>query len=166
MRTLLLLLLILASGWTPAIAQEKRQIIWHFTIDGSYREGARVHSLKSKPRVACLLGSPAEITIGPVGNEKGLAYSIRCNVKEAVAGTPTLLKVNLGLSVRVPGTDVLEQSFETLVVDGQPWVYRWERVQGLEFLSVDGTPYLVPLGYDYAGADEQGKPRWKKATKD
>lgn len=68
--------------------------------------------------------------------------------------------------MRVPGADVLEQSFETLVVDGEPWVYRWEKVKGLEYLSVDGTPYLVPPGLEYAGADEQGKPRWKKAGRE
>lgn len=166
MRNLLFLLVVLAAGWTPVMAQEKRQVIWQFTIDGSYREGDRVHSLKAKPRVACVVGSPAEIGVGPASGEKGVSYSIRCNAKEVVAGNPTLLRVNIGLSVRVPGADVLEQSFETLVVDGEPWVYRWEKVKGLEYLSVDGTPYLVPPGLEYAGADEQGKPRWKKAGKE
>lgn len=162
MRNLLILLVALVAVWIPVRAEEKRQLIWQFTIDGNYREGDKVRSLKARPRVACVVGSPAEISVGPGKGEKGPGYSIRCNVKEIVAGTPTLLRVNFGLSVRVPGADVLEQSFETLVVDGEPWLYRWEKVQGLEFLSLEGVPYLVPIGYDYAGSDEQGRPRWKK----
>jgi hypothetical protein len=164
-------LLLAACCLAPTHAEKSRQIYWHFTIDGSYKQGDKSRSLLAKPRVAAIVGSPAQISVGENvqltdGEHKlrsGPGYSIRCNVKEVLPGKPTLLRIEVGLQVLVPNAPLTEQNFETLVPEGEPWHYRWGRVHGLDYLQVDGTPYLEPDGMQYSGADANGKPRWVPA---
>lgn len=163
--------LLAAFCMAGARAEKPRQIYWHFTIDGTYKDGDKSRSLLAKPRVAAMVGSPAQISVGESVQledgqhmlRKGPGYSIRCNVKEVLPGKPTLLRIDVGLQVLVPNAPVIEQSFETLVPEGEPWHYRWGRVQGLDYLQVDGTPYIEPDGMQYSGADANGKPRWVPA---
>lgn len=152
-----------------AHAEKSRQIYWHFTIDGAYKDGDKTRSLLTKPRVAAALGTPAQISVGEHVDAsgpthrllKGPGYSIKCNVKEILPGKPTLLRIDIGLQVLVPNAPVTEQTFETLVPEGETWHYRWGQVPGLEYLQVDGTPYLEPEGMRYSGVDANGKPRWQ-----
>lgn len=156
---------------TVPVLAAPREVLWQFELEGAYKQAdGKLRSMKARPRVVTLVGSPAEITIGPGRDEplnsgKEPGYSVACNVSEVLPGEPALLRVQVTLRVGVPGADILEQTFETLVVNGKAWHYRWARVQGMESMSLEALPSLAPAGTTFGGFDEAGKPQWKKAER-
>lgn len=121
-----------------------------------------------RPRIACAMGKeasvrisskPGQATMNP--SKPGDGYTIKVNDLEVLEGPPRMLKVRLTLEVQAPDVPIASQTFETIVVEGQPWSYQWNGVKGLEKLELKGTPNLIPEGMTFGGM-ENGKPTWVK----